>query len=405
MSYIALVDCNNFYVSCERLFNPKLINCPVVVLSNNDGCIVARSNEAKKLGIKMGAPLFMYKELIQREHVAVCSSNYTLYGDISARIHKTLSTFTDKMESYSIDEAFLEFDDITAAKQIRNTILQNIGVPVSIGVSNTKTLAKVATHYAKKNPYGFYFLQHIASHKDFKVEDVWGIGSRTAKALWGFGIKTAWDFSNQEEAWIKKVFGVVGVRIANELRGISCLSLEEIKTKRKSIVRSRSFGYLIEDQIELEEALASYTANAAEELRTQASVASYLQVFLVMGLHDYCSSAHVHLSPPINYTPKLINRAKEALSTIYRPGLKYKKVGVFLGGLVDEASFQLDFFSKETSDKQSRALKIMDEVNERYGDRTLRFLAEGIDQPWQHKRDKRSPNYTTNWQQILTIKI
>jgi DNA polymerase V len=405
MSFIALVDCNNFYVSCERLFNPKLINRPVVVLSNNDGCIVARSNEAKKLGIPMGAPLFMYKDIIESQNVAVCSSNYTLYGDISWRIHKTLANFADKIESYSIDEAFLENEDIHVFENIRKTILQNIGVPVSVGVAKTKTLAKVATDFAKKKPSGFYFFEDIQLLKSIKVQDVWGIGSRTARTLAGYGIATAWDFIIQEEGWIKKVLGIVGVRIAHELRGFSCLSLEEVRAKKKSIVRSRSFGYPVEELSEIEEALSSYVAKASEELRQEASLASYLQVFLVIGIHEYLATAHVHLNPAVNYTPKLIDVAKEALKTIYKPGLKYKKVGVLLGGLVEDSSFQLDLFHKQTSDKQNKAIKVMDQLNERYGGGTLRYLAEGIEQNWQHKRDKRSPNYTTNWQEILTIKI
>lgn len=405
MSYIALVDCNNFYVSCERLFNPKLCNRPVVVLSNNDGCIVARSNEAKKLGIPMGAPLFMYRELIENENVAICSSNYTLYGDISGRIHKTLSTFSDKIESYSIDEAFLESSDLTCFQGIRKTILQNIGIPVSVGVANTKTLAKIATDYAKMESSGFYLLTDLNLLKKVKIEDVWGIGSRTSRTLAGFGIRTAWDFSMKQDLWIKKILGVVGLRIAHELKGFSCLSLEEVRGKKKSIVRSRSFGYPIGEITEIYEALSSYVSKASEELRQENSLATYLQVFLVMGIHDYLTSAHIHLNPPTNYTPKLITTAKDALKTLYKPGVKYKKVGVFLGGLVDASAIQLDLFSKESSIKQTQALKVMDKLNERYGGGTLRFLAEGIEQSWQHKRDKRSPNYTTNWNEILTIKI
>jgi DNA polymerase V len=405
MSYIALVDCNNFYVSCERLFNPKLLNRPVVVLSNNDGCIVARSNEAKAIGIPMGAPFFMYKDLIQTQNVAVCSSNYTLYGDLSARVHNTLCNFCDKIEHYSIDEAFLVLDDTSTAFEIRSTILQNIGINVSVGVASTKTLAKVATDFAKKRTDGVFIFENREILKEIRVEEIWGIGSKTAKKLYSFSVFTAADFLNKEDAWIKKVFGIVGVRIAQELRGISCLEIETVEAKKKSMVRSRSFGRAVSDIVELDEALSFYTSSAALDLRKQHLLACYLQVFLTLGFKRYRVSCHMTLSTPTNHTPTLLEKAKKALRSIYIEGNEYKKVGIFLGGLIDQSTVQLNLLEKPLSDRHSKAQEVMDQINKRYGKGKIIYAAEGIKKEWMCKRELKSLNYTTNWNEILTIKI
>lgn len=405
MSYIALVDCNNFYVSCERLFNPKLMNKPVVVLSNNDGCIVARSNEAKAIGIPMGAPFFQYKEIIKQKDVWVCSSNYTLYGDISARVHELLSQFTHSMEPYSIDEAFLLLDSPDIAPQIKKCIAKCVGIPVSVGISKTKTLAKIATDMAKKRKEGFFILDDLDHLKKVAVQDIWGIGRKNSLTLQKKGIISAHHFILQDEIWIKQILGVVGVRIALELKGIRCLELHEIQQPRKSIVRSRSFGRPLSDLFELKQALANYVARAAEELRKEKLKASVVQLFLVKNIYEYSSSSLISLSIPTNYTPFLIETASNLLEKIYKEGVAYKKVGILLFGLVKSNVNQLDLFTAELSDKKNKIEEVMDRLNRQFGHRALRFAAEGFDNSWQHKQDQCSPHYTTLWSELLTITI
>lgn len=417
----ALVDCNNFYASCERVFNPQLIGKPLVVLSNNDGCVIARSKEAKILGVPMGAPAFQYAELFKRHRVIVRSSNFALYGDMSHRVMQTLEHFSQDMQIYSIDEAFLDLshiDDCKAladCKEIRSTVLQWTGIPVSIGIAPTKTLAKAANLIAKKSAslegvFSIDLSQNESILKNIPVEEIWGIGRRMTNFLNRHSIKFAWDFATAKDDWIKKHLNIVGLRTAWELRGISCLPLEQLRANKKSITTSRSFSYRVTSLEELSEAIASYTAHAAEKLRDENSLAGALEVFLTTGTHGensyYSNQAHIKIPQPTSFTPALIQYAKKGLQCVYRPGFLYKKVGVTLHDLVSENCFQQDLFVRQGNlHKQQTLMQLMDEANRRYGRNTLKFAAEGLSQQWKMKQDKRSPCYTTRWEDLLTIHI
>lgn len=413
MSSIALVDCNNFYVSCERVFNPKLRHQPVVVLSNNDGCIVARSAEAKRLGIPMGAPFFQWADFIRAHDIIVCSSNYALYGDFSHRVMRILEHFNPNLEIYSIDEAFLWVGDIkdpiAHCHHIREKILQWVGIPVSIGIAGTKTLAKIANHKAKKTPKlrGIYRPSHQELNiilEGLPVGEIWGIGPRLTQFLAKRGIHTAAQLRDQEDMWIRKNLTVVGLRIVWELRGISCLPLEECPPVKQSIMTSRSFGRPIYGKEELNEAIATYAARGAEKLREEKTVASWLQTFIVS--KEYSDYSRQFLPQPTSFTPHLIEYAKKGLTAIYKPGYGYKKGGVLLGGLVSEDCYQSDFFiSYRNESKQKIVMSLLDYANNKFGYPILQFASEGIERPWQMKRECRSPCFTTRWDELLTIKI
>lgn len=408
----ALVDCNNFYVSCERVFNPRLTG-PVAVLSNNDGCVVARSQEVKDLGIPMGAPHFQYRELMERHRVTVFSSNYTLYGDMSDRVMQTLKTFTPDIQIYSIDEAFLYFPsprDIEYLQDIRNRVKQWTGIPVSVGMAKTKTLAKMAGSLAKKQKdrNGTVILStDDPVFDEFPVEDIWGIGRQYAKFLRSKGIRTAKQLKEAEDGWIRRHLTVVGLRLVLELRGISCLPLEEVPPAKKSVICSKSFGRPITDFEELCEATASYVARAAEKIRMQDSLATYLSVFAV--INDRRDSSYPtyqngqDLPEPTSYTPALITQAKRLLKDLYLEGESYRKTGVFLGGLVPQDHYQPDFFHT-LSAKHEKLMRLMDDMNADFGKCVLRSAAEGkAASSWGMQRKMRSPCYTTKWSDILTI--
>jgi DNA polymerase V len=416
----ALVDCNNFYVSCERVFNPRLWNKPVVILSNNDGCVIARSNEAKALGIPMGAPAFKYRDLFERQRVITLSSNYELYGEMSHRVMHTLAQFTPDIEIYSIDEAFLHIDSANLAaesRRIKETVYQWTGIPVSVGIAPTKTLAKAANRHAKKKlpQEGVFILNDADLQKKIlsymPVEEVWGIGQQIAAKLKRNQLYTGWDLANANDGWVKKHLTVVGLRTVWELRGTSCLSLEEAPAPKKSIVCSRSFGCEVTEEEELAEALASYTARAAEKVRHQGSAAAFIEVFLCTNRFKeelvYANAAQLILPQPTDFTPHLIHFAKQALHKIFRDGLSYKKVGVMLGGLVPKNSFQQDLFHKNTPSllKQQRLMQLMDQTNRRYGKGTMKLAAEGVAQPWKMQRNQCSPHFTTRWEDLLSIRI
>jgi DNA polymerase V len=411
-----LIDCNQFYVSCEQVFNPKLQGRPVVVLSNNDGCVVARSKEAKALKIPMGAPAYQYADLFKREKVYVFSSNYTLYGDMSQRVMRVLSQFSEEMEEYSIDEAFLQIaseDPITLAKEIKQRVFQWTGIPVSIGIGPTKTLAKVANDIAKKRDGIFGFCNGIKVDpilEKLAPEEIWGIGSRLGKALHAEGIRNAKAFKDLPDHWIKQRFSVVLLRTACELRGIPCLELHEAPVERKSITRSRSFSYKVTALAELNEALCSYADDALETLRKEQLLPSFLTVFLTTSPFiekAYSNSCTLVLPEPTHYTPTVSTLAKDALNRIYRDGLPYKKTGIILGGLVLEHTFQPDLFQLRTSNpqKQLQAMQVFDDVKERYGKSALRFASEGTLQKWRMQRGSVSARFTTAWNELLTIRI
>jgi DNA polymerase V len=415
----ALVDCNNFYASCERVFNPRWEGRAIVVLSNNDGCVIARSNEAKALGIPMGAPFFQCRQLIEAHHVIVCSSNYTLYGDMSSRVMRTLKEFSPDMQIYSIDEAFLilrETQLLEYGRNLRRTVLQWTGIPVSVGIAPTKTLAKVANRFAKKNPAagGVFVLDDQMKINEIldslPVTEIWGIGSKLGQRLNRLGIMTAKDFRDADDGQIRKVLSVVGLRCAMELRGISCLPLEEIPAPKKSVTCSRAFGKPIDNLPELSEAVASYAARAAEKMREQESLATVMVIYVE--LHPFNRDRgffHVKASfpEPTDYTPHLISYAKAAAAELFQEGNAYRKAGVILDGLVPDNSYQRDLFAAHpvSPEKQKKAMRLMDSLNAHYGRNILHTAAEGVKKSWKMRQHLRTPKFTTSWDELLKIKI
>jgi len=410
--YIALVDCDAFYVSCERVFNPKLEGEPVIVLSNNDGCAVARSNEAKALGIKMGAPVFQIRELIAQHQVQVFSSNYALYGNLSNRVMQTLRNFTPEVEVYSIDEAFLALPgtcDATALTTIRETVKRWTGIPVSIGLAQTKTLAKIANHQAKRQDGICILDQPEAVLATLPVSEVWGIGRQSTKKLQAHGITTALDLQQVDLRWIRRQMGIVGVRIVQELRGIPCLPLELVPPLRKSCCVSRSFGRLVTTLDEMQEAVATFTARAAYKLRRDNLTASLLTVFIATNRFSpdqpyYRNSATVGLSCPTNDTIALTKAALQALEPLYRADQQYQKAGVWLGELTPANQVQRDLFINPHDQEKARQLmRVVDTLNRQPLSRTAHCAAEGLRQPWQMRVQRRSPRYTTRWDELLQV--
>jgi DNA polymerase V len=402
---LALVDCNNFYASCERVFDPSLRTRPVVVLSNNDGCIVARSQEAKALGLKMGEPYFKVKELLERHKVAVFSSNYALYGDMSQRVMQVLQQFAPDVEIYSIDEAFLDlqgFRDLPdLARRMRETVRQWTGLPVSVGIAPTKTLAKVANHTAKKKPgyNGVCILDTPERWEpllhEFEVGDVWGIGAQYSKLLNKHGVNTALEFSRLPETWLRKHMSVVGARTAKELNGQPCLELELHADAKKGITVSRSFGKRITEFPELEQALASYVSRAAEKLRRENLLAKHMLVFMHTSPFAKDAKKDPYYAPSMsfamplhtNYTPELIHYALWALKEMYRPGYRYMKCGVMLTDLLLEGTETLDLFDRRDTARQSKLMAAMDHVNQTIGRGTLFYPALRTPEPFWPRRN------------------
>lgn len=423
----ALIDCNNFYCSCERVFNPKLRNRPVMVLSNNDGCIVARSNEVKVLGIPMGAPVYKFKGMIKQHDIAVLSSNFTLYADFSSRVMQTLAQFSPKMEIYSIDEAFLDLTDIHLhdyteyARKIKQTVEKYTGISTSIGVANTKTLAKAANKTAKKDPstagvLSFVNLPEVQLDKYLEaipIVDIWGIGRQFSKKLNMRGIYNARQLQEFSRKDTKKVTNVCGERTILELNGQSCINLQDICPPRKSIISSRSFGHPVSELEDLDEAVASYICIAGEKLRSQASVARYVTTYITTNpFRDephYAAALTTSLPEASNYTPDLIKAAHKNLHSIYRCGYRYKKAGVVITGITQANTAQMSILNTKETEKwhlRSRSLmKAVDILNERWGRSIVRTAAQGLDQAWRMKSEMRSPCYTTSWDDILRIKI
>ncbi len=421
MKVFALVDCNNFYVSCERVFNPKLKHQPVVVLSNNDGCIIARSNESKALGIAMGMPYFKIKHFCRQHHIQVYSSNYSLYGDLSQRVMDILKCHVEDVEEYSIDEAFLRFEIFRQAKdyiiigqQLRNTIAQWVGIPVSIGFAPTKVLAKIANHVAKKQTQSNVFTlldpqncQRILS--TFPITDIWGIGKKWSQKLNQLGIITAWELRNAPQKIIRRHFNVMMERIILELRGTPCLDLE-IDEPRKEIVSSRSFAKDTSHLKDLREAISCYTARACEKLRQQNGYAGAVRVFVTSSRFDnhqhYSNAATNHFAEPTQDTRYILKRALTALEKIFLADIQYKKVGVMLLDISADKQSQVDLFAElSAADEQKSAslMKTIDTLNQRMGKNTIWLGSQGIERRWQMKRRYCSPCYTTRWDQLLKI--
>lgn len=414
-----LVDCNNFFASVEQVFAPKLRNKPVVVASSGDGCAIARSKEAKELGIPMGAPLFKYRDLINRHDVITMASNFPLYGDMSRRVMSVLEQFGLELEIYSVDEAFLfaEFEEglLELASKIRAQVLKWTGITVSIGIGPTKTLAKVATKLAKKATSGTHMLSNpektLDTLKTFDIGDVWGIGFRLKKKLNGYGIKTAYELLVRNDTWIRKQMSVVGLRTIYELRGTSCLKLDEL-APTKSILRSKTFLVEIAQQNRLEEKIAGFAETVGRRLRKHDLICESICTFIASNRHrdpsNYVfSSFHLHFSEPTAYTPSLIKKAKEGLSKIYQEGVLYKRAGVMVYGLTGKDTKQSDLFSRKDphEPEKKELMQTYDKINSHYGRKSLYYAAEGIYEKPLEGHLKKSGCYTTSWNELLNISL
>lgn len=420
----ALVDCNNFFCSCERVFDPSLATAPVVVLSNNDGCIISRSDEAKALGIPMGAPLHEQERRIRENGVRVFSSNYTLYGDMSARVMAILREAAPRVEVYSIDEAFLGLPagfGEAEAKALRERVLRWTGIPVCIGIGATKVLAKFANRHAKKNKAqtGGVFDIDRCPFADLLMgntpcDALWGVGKRLASRLRGMGVGSVLDFKSADAPAIRKRFGVVGERMLRELNGISCLELEEVAPPRKGVIASRSFGSPVEELAELREALANHVARASLKLRRSGLLAARVQVFLCTNRfradeRQYHPAISASLPSPTASTSELMDVAGRLLGRIYRSGYRYKKTGVMLGPLVSANEYQPGLFDAPRA--ASAAIdKIVDDINRRMGSPrspAIKRASQGTARNapgWQMRSGRRSPNYTTSWRELPVAK-
>ena len=415
---IGLVDCNSFYVSCERLFNPRIRKKPVVVLSNNDGCIISRSNEAKALGIKMGEPYFKAKDIIVKNKVEVFSSNYSLYGDLSRRVMRTLKRFNTEIEVYSIDEAFIDlsnFPDVEVEKvgrEIRDTVLQWTGIPTSIGIAKTKTLSKVANHIAKKKQSGVTSLIDIENLdpilEKVEINDVWGVGRQLTKFYQKNGIYNAKQLKNKSNTWIKKCSNVLSSRTAMELRGVPCIDLETTQTKRKSCVVSRSFGKRIENFQELKEAVANYCLNASEKIRSESLVAKAITVFVRTSPFQrdygyYSNSKTIDFPIATNNSIETVKTAVSILESIFKNGYRYQKAGVMLTGLRNDDG-RKNLFSSEKDEKIKSLMRSIDNTNYRYGRSTLSLASAGVHKKWNMRRQYSSKIDTADFYCLPTIR-
>ena len=418
MKVFALVDCNNFYASCERVFDPSLKKRPIVVLSNNDGCIVARSNEVKALGIPMGVPFFEHEAVIEKHNVAVFSSNYQLYGDMSQRVMDSLRLFAPDMEVYSIDEAFLRLDHLQPrnlyeyCKTIRAKVIQWTGIPVSIGIGPSKVLAKVANRVAKKQTDdGVFDIRSQKTQdeilKTLDVEKIWGIAGRWAERLGRMGIEKASELRDASPTIIRKHLSVVGERIVRELKGHSCIDLEDIQP-RKNIMSSKSFGTLLTKKEPMEEALANYAARACEKLRQQNSRAQAVHVFVqTNGFREtdkqYSNALTCTLTIPTSDTRIIIEAAKFCLNRIYKQGYRYKKTGIMLLDLIPASLEQKHLFVDFDHRPGDHLMELVDRINKDHGPDTLFFGAQGVTREWKMRCGLRSPRYTTQWDELLMV--
>ncbi|MFT3909242.1 MAG: Y-family DNA polymerase [Ferruginibacter sp.] len=426
----AIIDCNSFYCSCERLFKPYLDRKPVVVLSNNDGCIISRSDEAKNLGVQMAGPYFMAKPVIEKYNVATFSSNYNLYGDLSWRVMETLRMILGKenVEVYSVDEAFLNLDDFEhgdlygLALNIRETVEMWTGIKVSIGVAPTKVLAKVANHMAKKNKDATQCVvvldtkQKIADAlQTTPVKEVWGVGYQYAQKLVEmFAVFTAYDLTKKTEYWAhKNLGGVTGIRLLKELKGEPAKDMEKELTVKKMIATTRMFGHNVHNINDIKEAVATYTSKAAEKLRRQKSAANTISVFVVAKGEDHnidfrhgnvTKSRHVTLPVATSSTHELIKPAVQLVDTLFEKGKSYKKAGVMLSGLVPDETIQGNLFVEEKQNGKRMLMDMVDNVNFSMRDDIIKFAASGTKRDWKMRMEMRSPRYTTRWEELFEVK-
>ena len=415
---IALVDCNSFYVSCERLFNPKIQKKAVVVLSNNDGCVISRSREAKDLGIKMGEPYFKVKELVKKNKVEVYSSNYALYGDISRRVMKVLKTFSPKVEIYSIDEAFIDLSFIDEkgvedyGREIRSRVLKWTGIPTSVGIASTKTLSKVANHIAKKEKAGVIYLNTNIDEKlkKFPIEDVWGVGKQLSKFYHKNNISNAYDLKNVSNTWVKKGTNVLGAKTAMELRGIPCIDLQIDQEKRKNCCVSRSFGRKVKDLNELEESVITHCLNAAEKIRADDQIAKTITVFIRTSPFDknrryYSNSKTIDLAIPTSNSIELIKNAVKALTDIYKYGYAYQKAGIILSGLKDANQNDQNLLTPLLENKSKKLMKAIDYTNTKYGRYAISIAQAGPSKGWKMRREHSSKIDTASFDSLPKIVV
>lgn len=417
----ALVDCNNFYVSCERVFQPQYRGKPVIVLSNNDGCAIARSEEAKALGIDMGAPLHLIQDIVQKHNVKIFSSNYTLYGDMSRRVYSLYHDYSPNVENYSIDECFLFLGNMPfhslkrKAISLKRKVYQYTGIPVSVGVAPTKTLAKMANRYAKKKyrDLGVYALDGKEKIEEVlrwcEIGDVWGIGPQYAKKLRAMNITTAYQFTQLPEEWVRKNMSVVGQRMYNELKGVPSIKFEEVASTKKNICTSRSFGKLLTDKEEIKRAVANHAARCAFKLRQQKSCAGSLQVFLQTNRFrpkdkQFNHYVRIEMLNASNSTNLLIHYALQGVEMLYKEGYNFNKAGVIVEDLVPEENVQKAFWQQEDKQKNKAVMKALDSLNDYLGQNTVRFAAQGYSKEWSLRCDYLSKCYTTRLDHISELK-
>ena len=420
-SAIALIDCDSFYVSCERVFNAGITRRPVVVLSNNDGCIIARSSEAKQIpALKMGTPIFRVEHVVDAHDVAVFSSNYSLYGDMSMRVMEALQEFTPEVEVYSIDEAFMGLEAQSRQSfrdyglEIKAKVYQWTGVPCSLGISQTKTLAKVAHRFAKKTPEAQGVLDltdpsdQLQVLEETPVDDVWGVGPAYSKLLKAAGINTARKLRDADRRWIRQRMTIVGARIVEELRGIRCLALEQCPQQKKSITCSRSFGRVVESPEELREAVSVYTSRAAERLRRSRLATGVVTIFISTNRFSpdpqYSNAVTYELAQATDTTEELLEWALKGVEKIFRAGYKYKKAGVLLNHLVPADQLSIRLYGDSQFERSRRLMRTIDQINARYGRDTVKFGVAPSDASWKTRFSKRSPRYTTCLKEALTVR-
>lgn len=417
---VALIDCNNFYASCERVFDSSIKRKPVIVLSNNDGCVIARSEEAKEVGITMGAPLFKVRNLLAETDAEIFSSNYALYGDMSSRVMNLLHNFTPEVEVYSIDEAFLSLEPRkksldTLGFSIREKIYKWTGIPVSVGIAETKVLAKIANKRVKTTALkekGVFNLYHSAETqsilKDTLVNEVWGIGYRSALKLKENDILNAWQLRETDQRFIRKLLTVVGARIALELRGIKCLPLEQVNTKKHSITCSRSFGQTVAKYSQVKEAVLYFLTRAAEKMRKHNLAAHAVTVLVATDRFrpvpaEYANSSTYSSTCPTDANQELQEWTIKTLERVFRDGYDYRKAGIILSGLVPAENTSKRIFDDEKFQRQHNLMKAVDEINQKFGKDTVRFGSVVRDGDWKMKQIYKSPAYTTSWSELLTV--
>jgi DNA polymerase V len=416
----ALVDCNNFYCSCERAFDPRLDGKPVVVLSNNDGCVIARSNEAKALGIAMGEPMFKVRKLAETHGVIVRSTNFALYGDMSARVMAVLALFSPAIEIYSVDECFVDVtalpDTDSFCRTLRQTVRQWTGIPVSVGVGPTKTLAKLSNHLAKKSKKAEGVVD-LTAHPDWiegalrktSVGDVWGIGRRSAAKLAGYDILTAWDLTQAKDAWIRKQLGAVGLLTALELRGMPVHTLDTQPVDRQTCCCSRTFGHSTDSFDDVRDAIAVFAARVAEKIRGTDLVAGAVQVYVTTDRFrkdqpQYSNAITVPLDHPTALTQPIAAAAIHGLKRIWYNGFSYRKAGVTLLDLVRPEAVPKDLFTPPTPTEQIKLMQAVDHSNARFGRNTITFGLSRRQAPWRPTQNQMSPSYTTRWSDVPVVK-